>query len=131
MSDSSYLTLCPHCDCYLPARTFRNHRELYYCPDSHTWQKDSVDGRDLGEVLFMEMPHSRNDNCQTSFTDFCTSSGSNSECEAPFTEIPSENDDRDGINAAEDDCINADDVIDNEIWDDVCIGDVEDDFPQN
>ena len=43
MSDSSYLTLCPHCDCYVPARTFRSNREIYYGPDSHTWQKDTVD----------------------------------------------------------------------------------------
>ena len=74
----------------------------------------------------MEMPHSSNDNCQTSFMDFCTSSGSDSECEAHFMEIPPDNGDRDDINAAENNSVNVDDVIDTEIWDDV-----EDDFPQN
>lgn len=129
MSDPSYLTLCPHCNCYLPARTFRNHREVYYSPDSHTWQKGRADDGDQGGTLFMEVPHSDINDCQTSFMDILTSGGSDSECEAPFMEIASDNDNRDDIN--KDNSVSVHDVIDNEIWDDASIGDVEDDFPQN
>ena len=134
MSDLSYLTFFPHCDCYLPARTFRNHREVYYSPDSHTWQNDRADDGDQGGTLSMEVSHSNIDNCQTSFMDVLTSGGSDSECEAPFMEMPSDNDNRDDINifnTGKDNSVNVHDVIDNEIWDDASIGDVEDDFPQN
>ena len=66
--------------------------------------------------------------------DVLTSGGSDSECEAPFMEMPSDNDNRDDINifnTGKDNSVNVHDVIDNEIWDDASIGDVEDDFPQN
>ena len=34
------MNLCPHCERYLPARTFRRHRLLYFKPESRTWEKD-------------------------------------------------------------------------------------------
>ena len=34
------MSLCPHCENYLPARTFRRHRFLYFKHDSNTWERD-------------------------------------------------------------------------------------------
>ena len=38
--EQGYMTLCPHCESYLPPTTFRRHRLLYFKLDSNTWKKD-------------------------------------------------------------------------------------------
>ena len=38
--EQGYMTLCLHCESYLPPRTFRRHRLLYFKLDSNTWEKD-------------------------------------------------------------------------------------------
>ncbi len=38
------MSLCPHCENYLPARTFRRHRFIYFEHDSNTWEKDPDSG---------------------------------------------------------------------------------------
>ena len=40
MADQGYMNFCPHCETYLPARTFRRHRFLYFKHDSNSWEKD-------------------------------------------------------------------------------------------
>jgi hypothetical protein len=90
--------------------------------------------RGPGEALFMEMQPTDSDNCPVSSMDIPTSSDSESECEAPFMGIHSDDDDGDDINVFDtdyDNYFNVHDVIDSEIWGDASIGDVDDDFPGN
>ena len=104
MSDCEYLTFCPHCNCNLPARTFRNHRERFFNPTNNTWQKVislNLEGRDEDFELFMELS----------------------------TDTPSFIQD-DLQNTLEADCtVNVEDLLDHEIWDEVGVSDIEDDFP--
>ena len=111
MSEYEYLTFCPHCDCNLPARTFRNHRERFFNPTSNIWEKvislNLVDGDDDDDEdeLFMEI--------RTDIT--------------PFNQ--GDDDLRNSLGA--DSSLNVEDLLDNEIWDEVGVCDIEDDFPQN
>ena len=107
MSESEYLTFCPHCDCDLPARTFRNHRERFFNPVNDTWQRSislnvvNSDDDDNDELL-MEM-----DDGQGQSSEYLW-------------------------NAAEDSStFNVEDLLGNEIWDEVGVCDVEGDFPPN
>lgn len=55
MADNNFLTLCPHCDTYLPARTFRHHREKYYDQTNSRWQRDiSVESSSEDEIPDMD-----------------------------------------------------------------------------
>ena len=56
MSDCEYLTFSPHCDCNLPAMTFRNHRERFFNPANNIWQKKLDDVDDEFDELLMEIP---------------------------------------------------------------------------
>ena len=38
--NNKYLTLCPHCEKNLPARTFRRHREVFFYSTTGSWEKD-------------------------------------------------------------------------------------------
>ena len=50
MSSCENLKFCSHCECNLPARTFRDHRDRFYNPVSNTWQKDvTLTAVDSGE----------------------------------------------------------------------------------
>ena len=104
MSDCKYLTSCPHCDCNLPARTFRNHRERFFNPTNNTWQKVislNLEGRDEDFELFMEISKDTPSFIQGDLQ-----------------------------NTLEADCtVNVEDLLDHQIWDEVGVSDIEDDFP--
>jgi hypothetical protein len=54
--NDNYMTLCPHCETYLPARTFRRHRDLFFNVNTNSWEKDPTlrDSSD-DEILHMEI----------------------------------------------------------------------------
>ena len=59
-----YMTLCPHCETYLPSRTFRRHRDIFFNKSSGIWQKDSSLANSSGdEILFMELDEPSDDPC--------------------------------------------------------------------
>ena len=101
MSDCVYSTFCPHCDCNLSARTFRGHRERFFNIETNTWIRESIE----------------------------FDSEIDDEDEVSFMEIPSDKQ-GEAFNALGDDGVNVESLL-NEIWDEVGIADVEDDFPQN
>ncbi|CAB4011940.1 Hypothetical predicted protein [Paramuricea clavata] len=103
MSDCEYLTFCPHCDCHLPARTFRNHCDKFFNPVNNTWQKKQGDIDDEFDKLLMEIPR----------------------------DTPSEDEDGDFCNTAEKLSFDAEELLTNEIWEEVGADEVENDFPQN
>ena len=37
---NNYMTLCPHCETYLPTRTFRRHREVFFDLNTNSWRRD-------------------------------------------------------------------------------------------
>ena len=99
MSDCVYNTFCPHCDCNLPARTFRDHRERFFDIVTNTWKKESIEidseVDDDDDIFCMEIP--RDDQAEV----------------------------------LDDNSTNVENLLNNEIWDEADVADVEDDFPQN
>ena len=59
-----YMTMCPHCETYLPSRTFRRHRDIFFNSSSGIWQKDSSLGDSSGdEIPFMELDEPTDNSC--------------------------------------------------------------------
>ncbi len=58
MAENNYMTLCPHCKTYLPARMFGQHREGFFNLDTNYWQRDPCLGDSSdGESNYMEIDH--------------------------------------------------------------------------
>ena len=106
--NDNYMTLCPHCQAYLPARTFRRHREIFFDTATNSWQKD----RKLGdssddEISYMEV----ND----SFSHAACSPGH-------FHGHSTSEDSNDELHQT---------LIDHEIWDDVLDHEIDEDTFEN
>ena len=53
---NGYISLCPHCENYLPGRTFRRHREQYFNTEDNSWRKDpNLDSSSEDESFLMEI----------------------------------------------------------------------------
>lgn len=112
MSDCEYLTFCPHCECNIPSRTFRDHRERFFDIANNTWERDTnvssdvVIDSDDDEMLFNtnteQQPVETGGGC-----DLISSSEEDQTCESFGMHL-----------------------LDREVWDEVCASDVDDDFPQ-
>ena len=53
-----YMTLCPHCELYVPSRTFRPHRKEFFNTSTNSWEKDPG----LRDSSDNEMPYIEIDN---------------------------------------------------------------------
>lgn len=104
--DGSYLTFCAHCENHLPARTFRNHRERFYDPINNRWENDIsvLDSNSDDETSYMEIdPNNIHDDIQDSA-------------------------DRHNVNT---NSANIEDLIDQEVWDEAMLHDIDEDFREN
>ena len=99
-----YMTLCPHCETYLPSRTFRRHRDIFFNSSSGIWQKDSSLGDSSGdEIPFMELDEPTDNSCLLDHF------GSNSESESGGEEFCRE------------------ELLNSEIWDEVLDNEIDED----
>ena len=100
MAENNYMTLCPHCEQYIPARTFRRHREEFFNFNTNSWNKDPGLGDSSDEEsAFIENDHS-------SWSPSCFHDHSESESsDGLFNQTP----------------------INNEIWDDVLEHEIDED----
>ena len=54
--NNNYMMLCPHCEAYLPARTFRRHRDTFFDSNANSWEKDrSLANSSSDESAFIEI----------------------------------------------------------------------------
>ncbi len=104
MSERENSTFCPHCDRDLPTRTFRDHREMFFDRISNSWEREIV----LNVI--------------------------DSDDEIPLDEylmeIPLDENENPLFNPDEESLFDRTDLLNHEIWDEVGICDVEEDFPQ-
>ncbi len=103
--NNNYMTLCPHCDAYLPARTFRGHRETFFDSITKSWHKDPnlVQSSDE-ESAFIEI--------DDSISHRSSSSGSQDESDC----------NNDLFNES---------LLDHEIWDNILDHEVDEDTAEN
>ena len=103
MTDRSYLTFCPHCESYLPGRTFRRHRESFFDAINNSWKRDEglLESSSGDETPFMEIGH----------------------------DIPHPVNNGSDVDDPEREAVN--EIINNEVWDDTLVNDIDKDFTES
>ena len=103
---NNYMTLCPHCEAYLPARTFRRHRDTFFDSNPNSWQKDpSLVNSSSDESACIEID------------------------DASFSNPPCSSSSHDELDCVSD--LFHESLLDHEIWDNVSDHEIEEDTGQN